>query len=417
MEFIFALIFVWGFFWLIGVIFDTGQKKFTEHRVGSRADSISSSNVSKKVTSDPMEFRTAISIENEEISGTKMKILQIKAIGRINPYNHDTNVKMVASIFDITSTKPESALYMWELYQFPDTLLLEAKSTDIPAPPLGYYDEWVTVIKIPYDSIVFPHKGKRKIQIATFIEESNNPLVFQFPGVLSGSSDAQREKIFGFSILKKSLNIKTTGYLDEAKDKKRVQELIIQLGMYISATDGNMDKKEGQIIQSWVSRILTIPGMTEDDKENFNTIIKTSYDNAKNKKLDLNKILNELKKIAIKAERYDAIELALDIMTADGKADKKEEEAINEIAKKLNLSKAEFRALKEKKLASIDQNLHKRDKYEAVGIDKKWSKEKQEEHLTNEFGKWNALINHKDKKLAIKAKRMLELISEIKKEL
>ena len=71
--------------------------------------------------------------------------------------------------------------------------------------------------------------------------------------------------------------------------------------------------------------------------------------------------------------------------------------SIFENAKKLNLSKAEFRALKEKKLASIDQNIHKRDKYEAVGIDKKWSKEKLEEHLTNEFGKWNALINHKDK--------------------
>ena len=107
------------FFGLLALFLIQVKKKFTESRVESRADSISSSNVSKKVTSDPMEFRTAISIENEEISGTKMKILQIKAIGRINPYNHDTNVKMVASIFDISSTKPDPVLCMWELYQFP----------------------------------------------------------------------------------------------------------------------------------------------------------------------------------------------------------------------------------------------------------------------------------------------------------
>ena len=65
MEVFFTILFIYGFFWLIGTIFDTGKRKFTESRVGSRADSISSSNVSKKYTSDPMEFRTAISIENQ----------------------------------------------------------------------------------------------------------------------------------------------------------------------------------------------------------------------------------------------------------------------------------------------------------------------------------------------------------------
>ena len=418
MEVFFTILFIYGFFWLIGTIFDTGKRKFTESRVGSRADSISSSNVSKKYTSDPMEFRTAISIENEEINGVKIKILHIKAIGRINPHNFDTNIKMIATIFDSNFKPPKPSLCTLEFYQFLDTKLLEARSPDIPAPPLGYYEDWVSVIRIPYDSIVFPHRGKRNITISTFIEESNNPIDFEFPGYPSGGLNAQGDKMFGFSTLKKSLNIKTSGYLDSAKDKKRVEELTIELGMYVSATDGNMDKKEGQIIKDWVSRILTIPGMTEDDKKHFNEIIKTSFNDAKNKKLDLNKILNELNKIAIKAEKYDAIDLALDIMKADGKPDKREDEVINKIAEELKLNRAEFRALKEKKLASIDQkSLHKRDKYDVVGIDKKWSKDKQKEHLTSEFGKWNAVINHKDKNLAIKARQMLEIIAEIRKEL
>ena len=63
------------------------------------------------------------------------------------------------------------------------------------------------------------------------------------------------------------------------------------------------------------------------------------------------------------------------------------------------------------------KSISKRDKFEIVGVDKKWSKEKQKEHLTKEFAKWNALVNHKDKNMAKRAKEMLELIAECKKEL
>ena len=96
----------------------------------------------------------------------------------------------------------------------------------------------------------------------------------------------------------------------------------------------------------------------------------------------------------------------MDVIAADGKAEKGELEFINILAKKGGVDYAEFIKLKDKQLIEVDisQSLNT-EIDESVGIQPDWSTEKKRKFIVQEYSKWNNRIptlKGKQKELAQK---------------
>ena len=56
----------------------------------------------------------------------------------------------------------------------------------------------------------------------------------------------------------------------------------------------------------------------------LNQALEDAFNDAKSKNIDINKVCSEISDIGSAADKFDLIELCLDVMAADGEADKEE---------------------------------------------------------------------------------------------
>ena len=118
-----------------------------------------------------------------------------------------------------------------------------------------------------------------------------------------------------------NFSFKEPGYMDEFVNKDKVEDLTIKLGMCMAATDGSLDQKELNIIKLWAKNLTTL---LDDDKANernqhFSKFLKSTAIAAKSKKISLSSLVKEFNGVASKAQKYTAMQLLLDISSADGK--------------------------------------------------------------------------------------------------
>ena len=66
-------------------------------------------------------------------------------------------------------------------------------------------------------------------------------------------------------------------------------------------------------------------GQTSRKKKHFSKFIKDTYKSAKAKRISISDLVKEFNKIASKTQKYEAIELLLNISSADGKLSKEED--------------------------------------------------------------------------------------------
>ena len=87
-------------------------------------------------------------------------------------------------------------------------------------------------------------------------------------------------------------------------------------------SDGNLEPVEGEVLKSWIVKgLLATRRQMEALKQLYNTSLKEGYQDAKYGKLSLSELTDRLNEIGDKKSKYEAIELCLDVMAADGVAD------------------------------------------------------------------------------------------------
>ena len=105
-------------------------------------------------------------------------------------------------------------------------------------------------------------------------------------------------------------------------------------------------------------------------------------------------------------------------MSADGVAEKSELEVLNRIAKELKLNEKMIDKIKDKSLLKLDSSkTTSTSNIETIlGIKTSWSKQKINEHLKNEFKKWNSRYqNLSEGKERDNAQFMLDYIADARK--
>ena len=209
------------------------------------------------------------------------------------------------------------------------------------------------------------------------------------------------------------------GYAEEAARREEAQQITIKIGVAVAMSDGSFDDSEGEVIKKWIAK--TIAGYSEKKRESlkniYNDAFKSAYHDASNRKLSFSD-LSRLNDIGEKKTKFDALELAYEVMAADGVADPEELKMIRMIGEQLNLDMDEVEKIRSRIMITLPDDVFtdKETLEQLFGIDKNWDKGKIKAHLATEFQRWNGRMNAlAEGKEKDKAQNMLNKIGEARK--
>jgi len=133
------------------------------------------------------------------------------------------------------------------------------------------------------------------------------------------------------------------------EQQSQVQALGIKVAIAVAMVDGALVDEEGNALKAWVQNLLNhaSPEHREDKKRLFNTTMREAYTNACSGKLSLSTLIESLKTLATKSEKFGIIDLCFEIMAADSIPKQSELDAIKKIIAGWDLDYEKIRKIHE----------------------------------------------------------------------
>ena len=373
MEFIFTVILIYVGFYIVGSALTSvgrGVKKVV---------------TGKETYFGPPEFK----LIDDKLEDSDIAFKRIMFRGKI-PVSQSMPVEFSISAFDVTDDdKPKFIISLLEQQQESGTICFGI-SSELGDIDVGEsFTDWVQLGAISPDYIQTPKSGNRKIKLQVQLFNKANP-----PTIEYGFSDGG-EVIFR-KILEFDHVFSDKGYEEAAEDREEAQALSLKIGVAVAMADGDLDDSEGEILRNWILKeVSAFPDERSDElKKLFNDALKEGFAQAQSGNLSLSPLVERLSEIGEKKTKYDAMELAFDVMAADGVADPEEMAVIRNVAKALDLDMEEIEKMRESVTLDLSTNLTTEDGLESlVGIEAKWSDDQKKRHLRSEFQKWSNRLN------------------------
>jgi tellurite resistance protein len=340
-------------------------------------------------------------IANKSIGGESLRFLEVQIEGTFPQTIYQPQVDI--ELKDITPGKAgHPIISLIEAFQASNSAEFEYIQTlDDPI-----YDgsslNWGTVGGIPIDLLSFAHSGDVTLSITLSVydrSKTTRPLIV--------TSTAQ-------IILKNS----TPGYEDAVDHINHIRGCMIQLALYVASSDGHTDQSEIQVIKDWGKKMVkAVPDHLQDKaRSSINEALQKATDMIRRGRqhILLEKSTEELVENAERSALYEAYDLCLEVVQADGEAHPEEMAVLTQIARRLDLDEDTAKSMSHKQLAGLHfshaDSADGADKL--LGITADMSKEKIRKHLGKEFRIWNGRVNHDDSDTREEAKLRLQMIAE-----
>ncbi len=302
----------------------------------------------------------------------------------------------------------------------------------IQSKELESYGDHPTKLAFPYSVMLLPKVGKRKLSFRTFlctdkqkfddaegrpkVGESINyrPESFKMDDYAEYGFDDYGDypEILSYTSSEIDVEYKQPGYLDI--NKRKYNDLKIALGSALNQLGGGSLKENFEKIKDEIR----YDGDYSAEGNIYKSLsLKSNYEHALKEKIDLESILKELKKNSRIHERYEMIDLLLNLAITDQTYSAKENEFIDNVAKSLDLHNEKFQEIKKRKTASVKfVDFGNRADESIFGITKDMDKKKKLRVLRKEYSRWNALTNNSDKAIRERAREMRDLAANIRKQ-
>ena len=394
--------------WIVIVIGWALLKGVFSAATGGSGDDSSSS-----VEANPFTIKVKKGLPPKD-TGLTVDCYNVEMTGMIS-HPTDDQVKIILLVQDVTDNDDENdagtpVLSAHEAFAEKGSRVLGVERV-YESSSRTYFPDWSLFVPVPVDFIVPPHKGKRRIKFLLCVADTATTVE---RGGLTDTSGLQHisTRILDF-------NFKEPGYMDELVNRDKVEDLTIKLGMCMAAADGTLDQKELNTIKNWAKNLTSL---LEDDKAqernaHFSKFLKSSAIAAKTHKISLSNLVKEFNDIASKTQKYTAMQLLLDISGADGTLSKEEDVFINKIAKTTGINLSTFKEMKNKVIANVDNiDLSEKPSEESFGITEDMDDSEKMKVLRKEYTKWNGQTNHKDVKKKKRAKEMVKIIADLRKQ-
>ena len=116
-------------------------------------------------------------------------------------------------------------------------------------------------------------------------------------------------------------------------------------------------------------------------------------------------------------ERYEAMDLFLNVAVSDDRFTQKENKFLDRAAKIMNLNLKKYTEIKSVKIATVKQVEHNQEVDESVfGITSEMSNEEKCKILRQQYTKWNAQTNNNSEDIRKRAKQLVELAAKLRSE-
>ena len=274
--------------------------------------------------------------------------------------------------------------------------------------------DWTQLGIIVPEFVQPPVKGVREITLLLRIFNAMDP-----PDILGGKSAEGVGETVLSQVITFTHEFTEPGYEEEKADRELAQSISLQVGIAVAMADGSLDDEEGEVLRNWIIRETSFYHGEEQDrlKEFYNGALRDGFNAAESGTLDMDQLIERLAQINNKKAKYEAIELSLNIMAADGVADPEEMKLIRDVANRLGLDMNEVEQMREGVTLNLSGALDSSSNVEAlVGIDESWDEDKKRKHLRQEFQKWSNRLNSLPEGAEREsAQSMLDNIAELRK--
>jgi tellurite resistance protein len=364
----------------------------------------------------PLEAR----LRAEQVTGEHSFLVQhIEAKG-LFPVARERRLVFCASILDATEVgqdgKPQlqPVLCLFDRFQEPDTTCYgDRVDVGDVLPNYGWVD-WLPILNIIPETLVSSRSGQRSFLVFVHAFDAAEPLTLRHGFVVEG-------KPLGTWRLAFSWKVVNEGYLERSEKQDRAEEGIIRLAVAVAFADGVMQNAEGATIKAWMARRLELlsGGDRDSRRKRLNSVMQQAYAKGKAGQLEVGSVVDELKAVAAPVVRTAAVELCLDVMSADGVAGDDELKVVNAVAKRLEVDLERFESLKDKRLVGIAANIRPDvDFYALLNIERSSNPEQIRTRLNQLYAQWNSRAEslHEPEQRA-QAERMLEIIARARQSL
>ncbi|MHC4265351.1 MAG: tellurite resistance TerB family protein [Planctomycetota bacterium] len=351
--------------------------------------------LSFKRASESDELNCRINLIHQQKGDSEVDIFNIELQGIIQA--SDMNQKAIAEVFinDQTSILNErkpvySGTKEWrfddsEVFCFISDLgRLPNKETQIP--------EWTEIAQISHEWLIFPHKGKRRLQFVVYVVSEE-----------TGERLAKAECLCEYEN-------EVPGYVERRENMQRVDTLAIALAFSVSAVDKKIYRCEIDLINDWAFKRFGLKNASAKVRVKVEKALDKTLAHFKSGKgLNVFELCKEIAKIAEEGQRYDVLELCLRVAKANGQVSSEELKLLQQLGLWLEVDREIYLQMQEKVLPVT---IHEAADAESVlGLGQDVGREEAQGLLNKEFRKWNARVTNSDPEIRKQADHMLSLIA------
>ena len=306
----------------------------------------------------------------------------------------------------------------------------EGSSILVQAKLLNPYDEPPEKIAIPYSVMNFPKAGKRKLAFRSFICKKDLKFHDTEGRPLSGGDVNYRPDHFKLNLYGESFDeygsypeilaydsteieaeYKQAGYL--GVNRQKLDSLIIPLGYSIANINNNPLKS----IELVKNNIAYRGDRTLEGGINQSLNLKMIYEKSQKNTIDPQIYLKEIKNYSKIDERYEVINLLLNIATHDETLTSSENKFLDNVAEKLELNQKKYLEIKKIETASLKfVDFGDKADESIFGLSKNMDHKTKCRILRQEYSRWNSQTNNSNKDKRVRAKEMVNLIANLRKQ-
>ena len=273
--------------------------------------------------------------------------------------------------------------------------------------------DWTMVAHLNLNWLMFPRKGTRLLKFTVSILSQK-----------TGKALCSAQHTFFYEN-------PTLGYIDLPENAQRTRNLAVALALAVGAAGDKLCGCELELIKSWAKSNIgpsrSVPGsahLPESPKsaqasDKARRKLDKAFEQAvrffrDGNQLDTYKICKEIVEIAPLADRYDMLDLCLNVAKANGSVAAEELAVLKNLANWLEVGPDRFRAMMEK---TLPVSMHQvKDAEVILGVTSDMSEKETLKRLNREYCKWNSRVTNSDPKVQAQADEMLKLIAEARAE-
>ena len=306
----------------------------------------------------------------------------------------------------------------------------EGSSILVQTKILDPYEETPQKIAFPYSVMNFPKAGKRKLAFRSFICKKDLKFHETEGRPLNGSSINYRPEhfkldlygnpfdeyglypeILGYDTAEIEAEYKQAGYL--GVNRQKLDSLIIPLGFSIASINNDPQKS----IQLVKDNIAFRGDQSLEGGINQTLNLRMIYEKSKDTAIDPQLFLKEIKNFSKIDERYEIINLLLNIATDDKTLTAVENKFLDDVAEKLELNQSKYLELKKIETASLKfVDFGDKADESIFGLSKDMDNKTKCKILRQEYSRWNSQTNNSNKDKRVRAKEMVNLIANLRKQ-